>query len=289
MSDTVSNTITSGTGDCGNFIYTLVNSDDSTVGTPFIQVVDVLNSKALRVYTENADYAGEYTITMNVYLEDTPTLTTTFTFKVTLKAAADSTPETVSFPPFLSTDVSGTFNIEPGENWSLTLEADDADGDLADVFMTFSDSAGDWLDWNQSTMTVSTSDLGKQKLGTFGVTVQLTDLESNSANYAIVIEVACGGNNASELCAPEPAATDTAASNAATASITPTTGAGEFGATGTAGAAASILEEFLDYEVQTVVPIEDLVPELDLSLEEDEDFVDVKGVISLEQAAAIID
>lgn len=44
---------------------------------------------------------------------------------------------------------------------------------MADIFVTFSDSSDDWLGFTQSTLTIETTDLGRQTLGTFGITVEL--------------------------------------------------------------------------------------------------------------------
>lgn len=67
----------------------------------------------------------------------------------------------MAFPPILTTDVSGTIQLEPGASWSLKLEAEDPDGDLADIFVTFSDSSDNWLGFTQSTLTIETTDLGR--------------------------------------------------------------------------------------------------------------------------------
>ena len=70
ISDTISNAATTG-GNCGTFVYSLV-SNDTAVGTPFVQVIDLLNAKGLQVYTESEKYAGNYTISMNVYMKEQP-------------------------------------------------------------------------------------------------------------------------------------------------------------------------------------------------------------------------
>jgi len=66
VSDTISNAITT-SGNCGDFVYTLT-SNDTQVGTPYIQVVSLLNAKGIQIYTENEDYVGNYTLTMAVYM-----------------------------------------------------------------------------------------------------------------------------------------------------------------------------------------------------------------------------
>jgi hypothetical protein len=147
------------------------------------------------------------------------------------------------------------------------------------VSLTFSDTASDWLDWDKASTTISTkSDLSKQSLGTFGVTVEMSDTAGNVANSPIVIELACVAGNSSPLCAPPEPEPSTVAAVATTA------------AADTASTAASAIEDFtLDYEVKKTVPIEELVAPLDTSLEEDDDFEDVPGVLSSEQAAGIIE
>lgn len=151
VSDTVTNA--AATGDCGAFVYTLL-SNDTQVGTPYIAVKDLLNGKGLQVYTESADNAGDFTITMSVYMKDNPTLIVTFTFDIKLKLATEAAPTAVSFAPILLTDVSETIFLTPGEKWELTLDAEDADDDLAEVLLTFSGSAKDWLDWDQKALTI---------------------------------------------------------------------------------------------------------------------------------------
>ena len=180
--------------------------------------------------------------------------------------------------------MSETIFLEPGEQWSLTLAAEDPDNDLAEVQMTFSDSAEDWLDWNQSTLTVETGNLDLQTLGTFTITVQLSDLEGKTSAYPIVIEVACGSNNISPLCAPEPTVEDTT-----TAAITTTTDVSTTALLSPQAATAAILEEFLDYEVKEVVSLEELVEPIDPDLVEDDDFEDVPNVYSAEQAAEFVE
>lgn len=99
----------------------------------------------------------------------------------------------------------------------------------------------------------------------------------------IIVEVACVAGNTSPLCAPEPEPEPATIAIAADVSITATTD------TATVGTADLSVEAFLDYEVVKVVPIEELVAPLDTSLEEDDDFEDVPGVLSGEQAAGIIE
>ena len=180
--------------------------------------------------------------------------------------------------------MSETIFLEPGEQWSLTLAAEDPDNDLAEVQMTFSDSAEDWLDWNQSTLTVETGNLDLQTLGTFTITVQLSDLEGKTSAYPIVIEVACGSNNISPLCAPEPTVEDTT-----TAAVTTTTDLSTTALLSPQAATAAILEEFLDYEVKEVVSLEALVEPIDPDTLEEDDFEDVPNVYSSEQAAEFVD
>ena len=99
----------------------------------------------------------------------------------------------------------------------------------------------------------------------------------------IIVEVACVAGNTSPLCAPEPEPEPATIAIQADISITATTD------TATVGTADLSVEAFLDYEVVKVVPLEELVAPLDTSLEEDDDFEDVPGVLSQEQAAGIIE
>ena len=90
----------------------------------------------------------------------------------------------------------------------------------------------------------------------------------------IIVEVACVAGNTSKLCAPpepEPAAIAPVATDVTLAATTDTA---------TVGTADLSVEAFLDYEVVKVKPLEELVAPLDTSLEEDDDFEDVPGVLS---------
>ena len=107
VSDTVTNNATTTSGNCGNYIYSLA-SNDTTIGTPYISVVSLLNSKGIQLYTENTDYIGNFTITMTASMADYPAKTSKFTFDVQIKDAVKVLPKSVTFPPILKTDVSGT-------------------------------------------------------------------------------------------------------------------------------------------------------------------------------------
>jgi len=126
--------------------------------------------------------------------------------------------------------------------------------------------------------------LDKQTLGTFSITVELTDLEGKRSSYPIVIEVDCGTTTASKLCAPKETAASTAtAATTTTADVTgPATAA-------VATTTAAFLDEVLDYEVKVVLSVSEQVVPVDPDLQEDEDFEDIPGIITSEQAASIID
>lgn len=47
VTDTVTNGITT-SGNCGNIVYTLFSSD-TAIGTSFLEVTDLLNSKAIKI------------------------------------------------------------------------------------------------------------------------------------------------------------------------------------------------------------------------------------------------
>lgn len=89
-------------------------------------------------------------------------------------------PVSVSFAPSLDTDVSEAFILEPGEDWSLTLSASDADDDLATIDVDFSGSSSDWLIFDQESLTVYVAeDKAGQTLGSFLITIILEDYEGN--------------------------------------------------------------------------------------------------------------
>ena len=145
VSDTVSNNITT-SGNCGNMVYTLANND-TRVGTGFIEVVDLLNAKGLAIYSEDEDNIGNYTITVTVRMDTYPQLTASFDLLVIIAAVQEDLPASVSFPPFLNTDVSAPVLLDPGVAWSLTLDATDPDDDLATVDVEFTGSSSDWIEF----------------------------------------------------------------------------------------------------------------------------------------------
>lgn len=91
VTDTVSNAITT-SGNCGEIIYTLKNNA-TEVGTPFIYVVDLLNAKGLRIYTEDDDMIGNYTITVTATLENYPSKTVSFAVPVQIQEALANLPD----------------------------------------------------------------------------------------------------------------------------------------------------------------------------------------------------
>ena len=145
VSDTVSNNITT-SGNCGNMVYTLANND-TRVGTSFIEVVDLLNAKGLAIYSEDEDNIGNYTITVTARMDTYPQLTVSFDLLVIIAAVQEDLPASVSFPPFLNTDVSAPVLLDPGVAWSLTLDATDPDDDLATVDVEFTGSSSDWIEF----------------------------------------------------------------------------------------------------------------------------------------------
>ena len=62
VTDTITNAIQT-SGNCGNILYTLRNNE-TDIGTPFIEVIDLQSTKGLRVYTDFEEYIGNYTITV---------------------------------------------------------------------------------------------------------------------------------------------------------------------------------------------------------------------------------
>lgn len=143
VTDTISDAVTTG-GNCGNIAYTLT-SNDTAVGTTFVFVTDLLNAKGLRLYTENEDNVGNFTVTIKATMESYPEFNTEFSLHIELKLAGESLSELILFPPILDTDVSEGFNLEPGLPWDLTIAATDPDDDLATIDVEFSGTAADWL------------------------------------------------------------------------------------------------------------------------------------------------
>ena len=143
VTDTVSNGITT-SGNCGNIVYTLFNSD-AVIGTSFLEVSDLLNSKAIKIYSENEENVGTFTIAVVVTMENYPEKTESFTFELEILEPVVIEAAIVSFAPVLITDVSESFSLEAGEPWSLFLDATDPDNDLATIDVTFSGTSADWI------------------------------------------------------------------------------------------------------------------------------------------------
>ena len=89
VSDTVTGNITT-SGSCGNIIYTLSNLEGS-VGTEFIEVVDLVNAKGIRVFIEDEEFIGYWNITMRVRMEDY-NLEYSFDFAVNITSAEEAVP-----------------------------------------------------------------------------------------------------------------------------------------------------------------------------------------------------
>ena len=79
----------------------------------------------------------------------------------------------------------------------------DSDNDLQNIFLDFSDSAENWLEWDEATLTIRTKDLDLQTLGTFVVNLRPMDTKGQFNTYPILIEVSCTPGNVLGLCAPE--------------------------------------------------------------------------------------
>lgn len=104
VTDTISNAVTT-SGNCGNIVYTLKNNV-TEVGTPFIYIVDLLNAKGLRIYTEDDAMIGNYTITITATMENYPEKTTSFEVPIFIEEPLANLPTSVSYAPVLDTDVS---------------------------------------------------------------------------------------------------------------------------------------------------------------------------------------
>lgn len=189
-------------------------------------------------------------------------------------------PDAVSFAPILETDISENVELEPGQYWELGLSVTDPDDDFATVDVEVSGSGSDWLLFDQDSLTIyTTAELEGQTLGTFQVTIVLEDYEANRATNALTITVECKDGNRTPLCYTAEDTGSVETSDSATTIIdgeTTTTGITQID---------SLLDFTSDYDVVEVLSIEDTVPEADPALEDDEDFVDMPGVLSEEQAA----
>ena len=102
ISDTISDGVTT-SGNCGLIEYSL-QSNDTRIGTPYIRIIDLAVSKGVYIYTELEEYIGNYTITMNFWLQEYPEKTGSMTFNVELKQLEE--PGQVSFAPILLNDIS---------------------------------------------------------------------------------------------------------------------------------------------------------------------------------------
>lgn len=168
VTDNVTASITT-SGSCGDYIYTLSN-EEASVGTGFISVKSLYNTTmGLQIQTETEDLVGVYNLTLSVYMNDYPEKKASFDFNLTMSLKEDDTPATVSFVPILTTNIAEAFRIEASLPWEQTFTVIDADNDLVKIDLLFSDSAQDWLEWDEGAMTLRTTDLSLQTRGTFVV------------------------------------------------------------------------------------------------------------------------
>jgi len=168
VTDNVTDAITT-SGSCGDYIYTLSN-EEASVGTGFITVTNLYNTTmGLQVLTETETLIGTYNMTLSVYMKDYPEKKASFDFNLTMELKEDDTPAAVSFVPILTTFIGEAFKIEASQPWEQTFTVIDADNDLVKIDLLFSDSAQDWLEWDEGAMTLRTTDLSLQTLGTFVV------------------------------------------------------------------------------------------------------------------------
>ena len=60
------------------------------------------------------------------------------------------------------------------------------------VSLSDADSSKEWLEYDEKSLLLKTkSDLSRQTLGTFQVTILLTDYQDQKTNYSLLIEVSC--------------------------------------------------------------------------------------------------
>lgn len=115
------------------------------------------------------------------------------------------------------------------------------------------------------------------------MTIVLEDFEGNQARDPLVIEVACPTGSVHPICYVEPEIDDTITTIVIDTETT--TSAPSLSDTIT----SSTRLEFFDYEEAPAQSLSDTVEAIDLSLEDDPDFVDEPGIVTTEQAAEIIE
>lgn len=150
ISDTISDGVTT-SGNCGVIEYSL-QSNDTSVGTPYIRIIDLAVSKGIYIYTELEEYIGNFTITMNFWLQEYPEKYDSLTFQVELKELDE--PSQVSFAPILLTDVSEATQLEPGQVWSLTLEASDVNDDFYEIYVAANGQPADFIEFIRDDLTM---------------------------------------------------------------------------------------------------------------------------------------
>ena len=278
VTDTITAGITTG-GNCGNIIYTLTNLEGS-VGTEFVEVVDLVNDKGIKVFIEDEEFIGYWNITMKVRMEDY-NREGYYEFAINITAADALIPEAVSFPPILrNDDLLDTITLEPGEAWEIVFDPFDSDDDLATIDVIFDSTSALWLEYDQASYTLRTAaDMSGQDLGTYQITVLLEDLLGNASSYPVLFQIECLPGSFNELCPDESEAEEeTVAAVIADTDVTEITSVDIF----------INIEISLDYDVVETIPISELVEPADPALEE-EGFEDVEGVLSAEQGAEAIE
>ena len=116
----------------------------------------LLNQMGISIYTEETENIGNYTISVVATLSSYPEKTASFEFGLEIDEELVIEATVVSFAPVLNNDVSEAVQLNAGESWSITLDATDADNDLATIDVTYSGTTADWLIFDQEALTIST-------------------------------------------------------------------------------------------------------------------------------------
>lgn len=192
ITDTTSNAVTT-SGNCGDLIYDY-SIDDVSAGLRMFSLIDLLDAKGIRIFSEDESHIGNHTITFTVKLEQYTGKTNTTTFWMNITEPAASIPDAVlaavaqgqgtlgNVPELRNTFPNTAIQIAFGESWVEELVPYDADNDIVTLVVNGLDPSKPWITFDRSTYVLEVdADTTDKVTGTTLLTVVLTDTNGNTS------------------------------------------------------------------------------------------------------------
>lgn len=192
VSDSIANSIDGGS--CGAFIYSFA-SNDTAIGTFMLEYTELISGPAVSIQTDSETAVGNYTITVNVVMEEYLTQTTSFEFHLQIDPPyvgpeGIETISDTSVAPILN-NFEPNYQLIIGEAWDIYLEPFDENDDLALVKVE-AGRAGTFVEYDDSAFRMFIEeDSPFVSTGNYIVVVQLVDADENGSEYAIILEIEC--------------------------------------------------------------------------------------------------